>query len=164
MKSHYLAITEKKKKNNCNPITQCECDVILANPSFHLGHKPVLAGLGQNLWAAGGGVGWWRLNACPKKVRISARVSSYLAVSFWLLLPRICYRTEHRLSGRGFDRHQPRPSDFQHIQQLLRRRMVPSLRSLLDLSFQPCAFSSTQSSTQKMLALKVCFSEHWQGT
>lgn len=138
-------------------------------PSFHLGHKPVLAGLGQNLWAAGGGVGWWRLNACPKKVRISARVSSYLAVSFWPLLPRICYGTEHRLSGWGFGRHQPWPSGelnslFQHTQQLFHRLAVPSLRSLLDLSFQPCAFSSTQSSTQKMLALKVCFSKHWQGT
>jgi hypothetical protein len=49
--------------------------MILPIPSF-LCHKPVLAGLGQNLLAAGG-----RLDACPKKVRISARVPSHTAVS-----------------------------------------------------------------------------------
>lgn len=72
--------------------------MVVAIPSY-LCHKPVLAGLGQNLLAAGG-----RLDACPKKVKISARVSSHTAVSVWPLPPRVCTRTEHRLSGWGFDR------------------------------------------------------------
>lgn len=74
--------------------------MILANPSY-LCHKPVLAGLGQNLLAAGG-----CLDACPKKVRISARVSLHAAVSVWPLPLRIRTRTKPRLSGWGFDGHQ----------------------------------------------------------